>query len=590
MTTPEPADFRQRLDLETPEHVVLSLESAGAGSRVLAALIDWCIVAMMVVLSIVGFVWVAPSARWAQALGIALVFGMVYGYFTLFEALRGGQTPGKRQLDIRVIQETGHGVTLAESAVRNLLLPIDLVGFLGVILIAVTPKGRRLGDMVAGTIVVRDRPLSHDAGDHLGANATGDAALPALGTPVLSDADHRFLREFLQRTPDLPPAVVDRFASDLVMRFRDVLGARREGDALGALRSLAADEGARRRGRFGAQAAGQRSGTAPAIAERLVARQSARWDDFQRMADRVAHGGLDGLRTTELTDFAARYREVAADLARARTYRADAAVVLQLERMVAAGHNALYRVDRRTWRRLARFVALEAPAAVVTHRRAVALACVAFLVPALVGFAVIREHPGLAPQLLPDTMLERAEAGAARTEGGLGYFVADAAERPVVAASIITNNLRVAMMAFASGILLGVGSLAVLAFNGLSLGAISGAFANVGVLGYLWTFVVGHGVLELFAIWVAGAAGLLLGGALIRPGDYSRSDALVMAGQTAVRLLVAAAVLLLCAGLIEGFVSASNWPLAFRASVSVASTVLLGAYLALGARWQRSAR
>jgi uncharacterized membrane protein SpoIIM required for sporulation len=384
--------------------------------------------------------------------------------------------------------------------------------------------------------------------------------------------------------------VVDRFARDLVTRFHEVLGEGRERDPLAALRSLAADEGARRRGRFGIHAAGQRTGTSPAVAERLVARQSAHWKEFQRLADRVSDGGLDGLRTTELTDFAARYREVAADLARARTYRADPTVVLRLERMVAAGHNALYRVDRRTWQRLARFVALEAPAAVVTHRRTVALACVVFLVPALVGFAVMREHPGLAPQLLPDTMLERAEAGAARTEGGQGYFVADVAERPVVAASIITNNLRVAMQAFASGIMLGVGSLAVLAYNGLSLGAISGAFANAGVLGYLWTFVLGHGVLELFAIWVAGAAGLLLGGALIRPGDYSRSDALVMAGQTAVRLLVAAAVLLLCAGLIEGFVSASNWPLAIRASVSMASTILLAAYLAVGARWRRVAR
>ncbi len=119
------------------------------------------------------------------------------------------------------------------------------------------------------------------------------------------------------------------------------------------------------------------------------------------------------------------------------------------------------------------------------------------------------------------------------------------------------------------------------------LGAFSGLFANVGMLGYLWTFVIGHGVLELFAIWVAGAAGFLLGGALFRPGDYSRGDAMVLAGRAAIRLVAASAIVLLVAGLIEGFISASNWPLAARAAVSAASAVLLVLYLAMGARWER---
>lgn len=585
MSDPATRDFRQHLELETPEHVALDLEIAGAGSRVLAAVIDWLVVGTLAVMAMLGFAWVAPSARWVLAVGIALVFGIVYGYFTLFEGLRGGQTPGKRQLDIRVIRDTGHGVTLAESAVRNILLPLDLTGFLGVILIAVTPKGRRLGDMVAGTVVVRDRPLRDAANSSLAGEVGHEASSQALGTPVLADADYRLLREFLQRAPDLPSAVRDRFGGELVARFGAASGAQLGGgDALAALHTLQADEAARRQGRFGARATGPSTGSAPAVAERLVARQSRRWDAFQHLADRVARGGLDALQASELSEFAARYREVAADLARARTYKADRVVLLRLERMVASGHNALYRVERRTWRRLGTFLALDAPAAVVTHRRAVTLAFVVFMVPALIGFALIRENPELAPQLLPDAMLERAEAGAARTEAGQGYFVADVSDRPIVAVSIITNNLKVAMLAFGSGILFGIGSLVVLAFNGLLLGAFSGAFANLGMLGYLWTFVIGHGVLELFAIWVAGAAGFLLGGALFRPGEYSRSDAMVLAGRVAVRLVAAAAVLLLVAGLIEGFISATNWPLAARASVSVASALLLVAYLGMGAR------
>ncbi|HET9065228.1 MAG TPA: stage II sporulation protein M [Gemmatimonadales bacterium] len=585
MSNPAPTDFRQHLELETPEHVMLDLEIAGIGSRVLAALMDWLIVGTLVTVCFVAFAWVASSARWVLAAGIALSFGITYGYFTLFEAFRGGQTPGKRQLDIRVIRDTGHGVTLAEAAVRNLLLPIDLIGMVGVVLIAVTPRARRLGDMVAGTVVVRDRPVQVASVIEVADTTTPPRTEAVTGTPVLADADAHLLRAFLDRAPDLPDAARDRLAGELATRFHEVLSTSRGGDAITRLRRLHDDEQARRQGRFGSRGAARHAGAAPAVAERLVARQSARWETFQVMADRVTRGGLASLTPAELPEFAERYREVAADLARARTYKADPMVLLRLERMVAAGHNALYRVDRRTWRRIATFLALEAPAAVVANRRVVLLAFISFLLPAIAGFALLRERPQLAPELIPDTMLERIEAGPARTEAGLGYYVAETTERPVVAISIITNNLRVAMTAFASGILFGVGSLAALAFNGLSLGAISGAFANAGMLGYLWTFVVGHGVLELFAIWVAGAAGFLLGGALFRPGEYSRSDAMVLAGRTALRLVAASGVLLLVAGLIEGFISASNWPLAARAAVSVASALLLVAYLGVGARW-----
>ena len=153
-----------------------------------------------------------------------------------------------------------------------------------------------------------------------------------------------------------------------------------------------------------------------------------------------------------------------------------------------------------------------------------------------------------------------------------------------MATQIITNNLGVAFNCFASGILFGVGSLAALAFNGLQLGATSGYFANAGLLGYLWTFVAGHGLLELFSIWVAGAAGFLLGRALIAPGDLARSDALVFAGRRAMRMIGAVVLLLIVAGSIEGFISTSGMTVSGRLIVSGGSAVLLALYLARGAQ------
>jgi uncharacterized membrane protein SpoIIM required for sporulation len=214
----------------------------------------------------------------------------------------------------------------------------------------------------------------------------------------------------------------------------------------------------------------------------------------------------------------------------------------------------------------------------------VALAFVVFMLPAIGGYALLRQRPGLAPELIPDTMLERADAGAAREAKGQGYVVAPAGERPVLATSIIVNNVRVAFTCFAFGILFGFGSLLALAYNGLELGAVSGHFANVGLLGYLWTFIAGHGALELFSIWVAGAAGFMLGHALIAPGPLLRRDALVLAGRRAVRMIVAVVVLLVVAGTIEGFVSAGGLSVAGRALVSVASLAFLALYLVNGIR------
>lgn len=586
MSQPPRMAYRQHLELETPEHVLLDYEIAGVGSRALAALADWLLVGVLLVVAVLGMsLWVHVSP-WLVALQILIVYAIIWGYFTCFEAFRQGQTPGKRWLGIRVIRDTGHGVTFSDAAARNLLLPVDFFfGTIGLVLIALHPRGKRLGDMVAGTVVVRDQPAIVATASVPESGAVTEAA--DLGAPELGDQEFQLLRGFVARSASLPEAVRARFAGELARRFADRYP-ERPGDNVSFLVQLHSAELARRRGRFGARAAGGHgSASGGSVAERLVARKTGRWNEFQSIAHRVTRHGLDVLAANELPDFAARYREVAADLARARTYGADPVILGQLERLVAAGHGALYRADRRTWRRMWTFITQECPAAIVESRRYVALAFLVFTLPGLAGYALLRERPSLAPELLSETMLERAEAGAARTAAGRGYVEVPSAMRPVMATSIITNNIGVAFKCFAFGIFFGVGSLAALAFNGLQLGATSGYFADIGMLGYLWTFVAGHGALELFSIWVAGAAGFRLGRALIAPGPMLRRDALVLAGRGAMRMIGAVMVLLIAAGTIEGFVSSSSWTLTSRLLLSGGSVVFLALYLLNGTRYLR---
>ncbi len=572
-----PQDYRQRLQVETPEHVMLDLEIAGVGSRALAALLDLLImvgsgIGVLIVLAIfAGFGVTIGSIGGAILLFVG--FLVWTGYFMLFEGLRQGQTPGKRIVGIRVVSDTGNAVSMGAAAARNLLRIADFMPppyLIGGVLVALHPRGKRLGDMVAGTVVARDRPFQLAAQTA----RTVETQAPLSLIPELADAEFRLLAKFESRQAQLAQPARLRLAASLARRLADHPAPAGLSD-LDHLLELHRRERERRE-----RTPGWR-GSAGAT---FAARKRTRWTEFQQLADRAARHGLDSFASHELPDFAARYREVAADLARARTYRVDEATLEHLERLAAAGHNALYRNERGTWGRVWEVLARECPAAIRQARVYVAVACLTFLLPAATGYFLMREQPALALDLLPEVMIERADAGAERIAEGRRYVDVSLGDRPLMASGIITNNVRVAIACFAGGIFLGVGSLVLLGYNGLSIGAAAGHFANRGLLGYLMEFILGHGLLELFAIWVAGAAGVLLGRSLVSPGDMSRSDALVVNGRLAVRMVGAAAVLLIVAGLIEGFISAGDGNVAFRAAASVGSLAFLAAYLVNGRR------
>ena len=574
-----PTDYRRRLAVETPEHVVLELEIAGVGSRALAAVVDAVIIGTsllaLVVLLLLTSRYVVPIGSAGDAvLGVAL-FLAIFGYYTLFEGLGGGRTPGKRVVGLRVVRDTGHAIGFGEAAVRNIVRLADALPppyLLGAVLVAVHPRGKRLGDLAAGTVVVRDKPAEQRAETR----AQPETTEPALAAPELTDDEWRVLARWAERSDTLDPVVQARVAASLAARFASRYPHRPADDA-DFLTDLHAAEQTRRRGALAGRAGGSAAG------ERFAARKEERWTEFERLLHRVAQHGLDALAADELPDFAARYREIAADLARARTYGAGPEVIARLDRAAAAGHNALYRDERRSVTRIWRVLAWECPAAVVLARRYVLLAFLVFTLPAVAGYTLLRERPETAASLLPDVMLRRAEAGVSRRAEGARYIELPLGERPALVSRLVTNNVRVAFACFAGGIFLGVGALAVLAFNGFAIGAAAGHFANAGLLGYLLEFIVGHGVLELFAIWVAGAAGFMLGKALVAPGDLSRADALAVTGRTAIRMVGTTVVLLVIAGLIEGLLSAGAQDVETRVTVSVVSALFLAAYLANGA-------
>jgi uncharacterized RDD family membrane protein YckC len=213
-------DVEDRVVLTTPEGVTVDLVLAGLGSRLSAALLD-LVVRIVLILSVTLLTSLAGVAGgWANAVGALVLFVILFGYDVLCEVLAGGRTLGKRWSGIRVVDRSGGPVRLVPSVVRNLLRLIDILpGFylVGAITLFVSKRNQRLGDMAAGTYVVRERvtppPLAWappDIGDKV---AAWDVTL------VTAD-EVATVRRFLERRADLLAPARRRLATDLATRLR----------------------------------------------------------------------------------------------------------------------------------------------------------------------------------------------------------------------------------------------------------------------------------------------------------------------------------------------------------------------------------
>jgi uncharacterized RDD family membrane protein YckC len=166
----------EKLIIETPEQTSIEFPLAGIGSRFLAVLIDTLIQFGTLIVVGLMFLGLGYSARgalrgipsyagpWIAAILIFLTFLLMYGYFILFESLWNGQTPGKRLTHIRVIKDSGQPITAIDAVARNLLRIVDQMPFaygIGVLCAWISPQSKRLGDYVAGTVVVHEKPLEN---------------------------------------------------------------------------------------------------------------------------------------------------------------------------------------------------------------------------------------------------------------------------------------------------------------------------------------------------------------------------------------------------------------------------------------------
>jgi|ERR1700754_283786 len=214
------------LIIETPERVPLHFALASIGNRFLACAIDHALQVFTLALILVAFLILADlssvegsisnAPKWVYAVMIVVLFLVLTGYFAFFEWMWSGQTPGKRWLKLRVIREDGRPITFWEAAVRNLLRSFDMMPTffysVGLISVFISSRDQRVGDMVAGTVVVREREAEAPEFANVFASPVSDPALRRSFKPVeftanlnsLTEAEIQVVETFLRRRWDLP--------------------------------------------------------------------------------------------------------------------------------------------------------------------------------------------------------------------------------------------------------------------------------------------------------------------------------------------------------------------------------------------------
>lgn len=301
------------------------------------------------------------------------------------------------------------------------------------------------------------------------------------------------------------------------------------------------------------------------------------WELLSTLLER-AQRDVSRLSPADIEQLASLYRAASSDLALAKRDFPRHRVAQFLNQLVARTHSVLYQGEPLAWNRIVDFALRGFPRLFRETFLFTFIAFLLFTIPALLSGFTTANSPQSAIWLLPAEVQELIPV----IENQELWIDISVQERPYASSFIMQNNIRVSFLAFASGVTGGLLTLWIMVNNGLILGGLLGLTSFHGIGFELATFVIGHGVIELTVIFMAGGSGLMLGWALLHPGLMRRRDALMIAAQKAVRLVGGAVPWLLVAGAIEGFISPSEtilWPVKW--TVGILSGVLLYSYLFL---------
>ena len=308
--------------------------------------------------------------------------------------------------------------------------------------------------------------------------------------------------------------------------------------------------------------------------ERFVLAKKQQWEKLHNILIRLNSNGFGVLNEDEILVFPRLYRLICTDFAEAKMLRLSPDVLEYLNQLIGQAHKYLYSFPPLKKSQVKLFFTEQLPFIILKNWVFIVLSAVIFFASYGITFTIVQHNPFLAGVVVPQQLLMQMQESYSEGIDEERSF----ALKNFMVSFYIQNNVSIAFASFALGVLLGFGTIYILLYNGIFLGAISGYVVGLGYGDNFFSFITAHSVAELTGLVLAGGAGLALGFSIIKATRYYRKEWLAMQRRNIFTLVAASGLLLVLAALIEGLISPSLLPFTLKLSVAIVSSLLIIGY------------
>jgi uncharacterized membrane protein SpoIIM required for sporulation len=309
---------------------------------------------------------------------------------------------------------------------------------------------------------------------------------------------------------------------------------------------------------------------------RFIREHKSQWTELEQLLLQL-NKRKRSLQASHVNRFTELYKTASAHLATLQTHSPADETTVYLNHLVSQAHNTMYKDSHTSSTQMKAFFLHYFPSLIQARGLFVGFAFVLFLLGGLLGFLSVLHDPLNLAFIMPGGMAENIDPS--KTADPRGDL-----HSPLISTAIMTNNIRVAVLAFISGITLGIGTVYLMISNGLLVGALAAVYMQSGKSYVFWAYILPHGIIELTAIFIAGGAGLYMGYRFFVPGPYPRKLRFLESAKESAQLLIGTIPLFIIAGLIEGYITPSTLPLEIKYIIAGVTLLLLTLYLVYGIR------
>lgn len=306
--------------------------------------------------------------------------------------------------------------------------------------------------------------------------------------------------------------------------------------------------------------------------EQFIKINSNTWKQLEDLTSLVNKKGVKALPSKEVKAFLSIFKQTSHHLAYARTHYPDDSTVTYLNSLLSKAHSHVYGVKKLSLKELKSYITYDFPRLLKEYKWYVIAAFAFFAFGMVLSLILVLSDTNNAKLFLPQQYID--SAGAKRDTSTHWNY-------PLMSSQIMVNNILVCLRSFVFGITLGLGTIYVLFFNGAMLGSLTGLMYIKGNPLQFWSLILPHGVFELTAIFISGAAGLIIAKSILLPGEHSRKHSLIKAAKQSVSLIMGVILMLIIAGIIEGFFTPANISEIAKLIFAGITAIILGVYFAI---------